>query len=239
MKINEVVDLEEDWKKTLGGLATAGALAFGSPNAYDNIDRSLPKHSATKKQVEPEPEKKPQIVDLQTNQAIEKRLRDAAVKANITGEQLAQLMAQCSHESAGFTKLREQNTDEFFTQQYGVKLADLLGNEQPSDGTRYKGRGLIHLTGKDNYERIGKAMGLPLAQSPEMAARPDVAIKIALWFWKNRVAPRVSDFSNTSEVTRFINSSLEGLDSREQSFINYMSTLKDEPEAPKTLALNK
>lgn len=63
-----------------------------------------------------------------------------------------------------------------------------LGNTQPGDGAKFKGRGYIQLTGRDNYTKIGKAIGVDLANNPMLAAEPEIAAKIALYFWQTRGA---------------------------------------------------
>lgn len=58
-----------------------------------------------------------------------------------------------------------------------------LGNTQPGDGWRFRGRGLIQLTGRDAYARAAAATGLPLVEQPEMAEQPVVAAEVACWAW--------------------------------------------------------
>ena len=60
-----------------------------------------------------------------------------------------------------------------------------LGNTQPGDGKRYKGRGPIQLTGRANYRKAGKALGLPLEEHPEIVEHPDVGFRVAGWFWRD------------------------------------------------------
>jgi putative chitinase len=97
----------------------------------------------------------------------------------------------------------------------------VLGNVKPGDGERYKGRGFIQITGRDNYRRAGEALGLPLEDRPELAARMDVAARIAVWYWKQRVKPNVSNFNDTRAVTRQINPNMRGLEDRHENFKDY------------------
>jgi predicted chitinase len=99
--------------------------------------------------------------------------------------------------------------------------ARVLGNVKPGDGERYKGRGFIQITGRDNYRRAGEALGLPLEDRPELAARMDVAARIAVWYWKQRVKPNVSNFNDTRAVTRQINPNMRGLEDRHENFKDY------------------
>ncbi|MDQ7995290.1 MAG: peptidoglycan-binding protein [Luteibacter sp.] len=64
-----------------------------------------------------------------------------------------------------------------------------LGNTEPGDGWKFHGRGYVQLTGRANYEAVGKELGLDLANHPELAADRDVAAKIAIHYWKDRVQP--------------------------------------------------
>lgn len=160
------------------------------------------------------------------------RLYKAAVKAGITGSELAQFMAQCAHETQNFTRLNERGNKEYFMKKYDIKYnaanAKLLGNVKPGDGIKYRGRGYIHLTGRDNYMRAGKALGLALEKHPELAEQPENAVLIAIWFWQNRVANRVDNFTDTAQVTKPINKNLTGLEDRTNKFmgINYLLTKK-------------
>jgi putative chitinase len=151
------------------------------------------------------------------------KLKTAAAANGIKGTELAQFLAQCAHESANFKSMEEIGTPAYFTKKYEQhkKTARILGNKIKGDGERYKGRGFIQLTGRDNYTRAGAALGLPLAQQPELAARPDVAAKVAVWYWQNRVAPKIKDFSNTNAVTKKINPASKGLQSRQDQFKSF------------------
>jgi predicted chitinase len=61
-----------------------------------------------------------------------------------------------------------------------------LGNTQPGDGPRFKGRGYIQLTGRANYREYGEKLGIPLEQNPDLALKPDVAAKILVQYFKDR-----------------------------------------------------
>jgi putative chitinase len=99
-----------------------------------------------------------------------------------------------------------------------------LGNTQPGDGKRFKGRGYIQITGRANYKRYGPMIGVPDAvENPEKLAQPQNAAKVALAYWKDRVdrdaAKKGMDGMNT--VTRNINGGLNGLDDRIAKFNKY------------------
>jgi len=130
-----------------------------------------------------------------------------AQSQGLKGTELLQFVAQCAHETQGFTKLEEAGSHRYFRKyEPNHTLGQMLGNKHPGDGELYKGRGFIHITGRHNYEVAAKALHMPeLVEHPELGSKPDVAAKIAVWYWKTRVQDHVHDFSNTSHVTQFIN----------------------------------
>jgi predicted chitinase len=143
-----------------------------------------------------------------TTSPFELLLRKAALGAKMAGAELAAFMGQCAHESAKFTTTKEFSNG---TQYEG--RAD-LGNTQPGDGARYKGRGFIQITGRANYTAAGKALGIDLVNHPELAERPDIATKVSIWYWNTRVKPNVGNFANTKDVTQKVNGGVNGLQQR-------------------------
>ena len=107
----------------------------------------------------------------------------------------------------------------YFSKKYDGKK--ILGNTKKGDGYLYRGRGYIQLTGRDNYTRVGRALGIDLVNHPELAADPKTAAKIAVYFWQKRVVPQVGDFSqaNVRDVTRGINPAQRGLEKRQAQFM--------------------
>ena len=210
----ELEQLEEDWRSALGGAALAGAMALGGGAADAKMQPTASMQAkAPVTQVQAPAQQAGPVAQL----------RAVAMASGIKGTELAQFLAQCAHESANFASMEERGTPAYFTKKYekNPRKAKILGNKVKGDGERYKGRGYIQLTGRDNYTRAGAALGLPLAQQPELAARPDVAAKVAVWYWKNRVAPKIKDFSNTAAVTKKINPASKGLQSRKDQFKSY------------------
>jgi putative chitinase len=120
----------------------------------------------------------------------------------------AHFLAQTCHESAGF------RTAEEFASGSAYEGRKDLGNTQPGDGPRYKGRGLIQLTGRANYVEYGEALGLDLVDYPETAAEPVISLRIACEFWKRRGLNQVADRDDIETITRRINGGLNGLDDR-------------------------
>jgi predicted chitinase len=156
----------------------------------------------------PEQGAKPKKYIPVTTSPFELLLRKAALGAKMAGAELAAFMGQCAHESAKFTTTKEFGNG---TQYEG--RAD-LGNTQPGDGARYKGRGFIQITGRANYTAAGKALGIDLVNHPELAERPDIATKVSIWYWNTRVKPRVGNFANTKQVTKKVNGGVNGLQDR-------------------------
>jgi len=244
MRASEFVDEQQlnelNWRAPAAAAGIAGAVAGGlathnpppvepaaqvmqvpTPKPVVGTPLAAPKSAVPKKTVA-SPESIANAKSLLSNPNA-KLLYQTAVKAGITGTELAQFMAQCAHETMNFTTRRERGDRNYFMRkydkQYNPANAELLGNTKPGDGAKYFGRGDIQLTGRENYRKVGRALGLPLEEHPELAERPEVAAKIAVYFWKNRVQPRVDNFMDTAAVTRPINYKLTGLDDRHEKFV--------------------
>jgi predicted chitinase len=222
MKIHELVeatDLDEGWRDWAAGAAMGVAALAANP--ADAKMQAAPQQQAAALDYA----KTAQLV-LKPEASI---LIKTAQAAGIKGAELAQFVAQCAHETANFTRLKEFGGKLDFKKydpKHNPRKAKILGNKQIGDGERYKGRGYIQLTGRDNYKRAGVALGLPLEQRPELVERPDVAAKVAVWFWQSQVAPKVNNFNDTAQVTKPINSGLKGLDDRHSKFAGIMNLLK-------------
>jgi len=123
---------------------------------------------------------------------------------------IAHFMGQVTHECAGF-----RTTEEFASGAAYEGRRD-LGNIQPGDGKRYKGRGLIQLTGRANYRDIGGKLDLPLEDSPELAAEPATSLKIACEYWNTRKINSAADRDDLIKATRLVNGGLNGLEERRE-----------------------
>jgi len=159
-------------------------------------------------------------------------LEQAARAAGIVGAELAAFLAQCKVETAGFTALEElpnqyQALYEPNLQNPAAnKTAKVLGNTQPGDGQRYKGRGYIQLTGRYNYTQFAKDSGIPVDKKPELLKDPTTAATASIWFWKNRVKPVVANIKNVAAVTKAVNGrKMLGLEQRAKHFKSYMAKL--------------
>ncbi|QSQ21607.1 LysM peptidoglycan-binding domain-containing protein [Pyxidicoccus parkwayensis] len=137
-------------------------------------------------------------------------LNQAMAEANITTPQRkAMFLAQLAHESGELRYMEEIASGAAYEGRSD------LGNTQPGDGVRYKGRGPIQLTGRANYRAAGRALGIDLEGHPERAKDPDVAFRIAGWYWSSRNLNSYADAGNFREVTRRINGGYNGMASRE------------------------
>ncbi len=121
---------------------------------------------------------------------------------------IAHFMGQITHECAGF-----RTTEEFASGTAYEGRAD-LGNTEPGDGARYKGRGLLQLTGRANYRAMGGKLGLDLEGNPALAGDPVVSLHIACEYWTNRGVNPMCDADDLVRVTRAVNGGLNGLEDR-------------------------
>jgi putative chitinase len=92
-----------------------------------------------------------------------------------------------------------------------------LGNTEPGDGWRYRGRGLIQITGRNNYTKRGQLLGIDLAGQPELVVDPRFALEIAAAFWKSAGCNELADRSDDARaVTKAVNGGDTGLPEREE-----------------------
>jgi putative chitinase len=119
-------------------------------------------------------------------------------------------LAQAAHESASFRTLQE------FASGAAYEGRRDLGNTQPGDGVRYKGRGIFQLTGRANYDRIGKMIGMDLVNNPELAESPEVSVLTALEYWKSRNLNPLADADDVNGITKKINGGFNGLEDRKK-----------------------
>lgn len=126
----------------------------------------------------------------------------------VSALRLAHFLAQCAHETDGFTTLEEYASGKAYE---GRKD---LGNTRPGDGVRYKGRGIFMLTGRANYAFYGKLIGEDLVGFPERAASPDVSARIACAYWDKKGLNAWADKDDLKAVTYRINGGYNGLANR-------------------------
>jgi predicted chitinase len=140
-------------------------------------------------------------------------INSAMQQANIdTPMRQAAFLAQIAHETGGFRWLHELGSDAYFRRYDG--RTD-LGNTQPGDGARFKGRGFIEITGRTNYQRAGEALGIDLIDNPQLAQTPGVGARVAAWYWQNHDLNPLADQGAFVTITRRINGGLNGLADRQ------------------------
>ena len=239
-------EVDEGWKDWVAGAGAAAMLAGGGA-AYDAYKAGQSEKEPTAVVAKSDFKKGVEKIakdaipkHLVTGSPHEKFLTKEAVAAGIKGEELAQFLAQTAHESHNFKSMVEYGGSLDF-KKYEPKFvkdkktkkvtqvnpkAKTLGNTKVGDGSRYKGRGYIQLTGRYNYKKAGQALGLPLEEKPEMVEKPEVAAKVAVWYWQNRVQPKVDDFGDTRAATKPINSGLKGLENRKEKFSDFKTAMR-------------
>jgi putative chitinase len=154
-----------------------------------------------------------------------------------TPKRQACFIGQCMHESGGFKFLKENlnysakalmntwpsrfpdmDTAEKYERQ-PEKIANKvysgrMGNTEDGDGAKFIGRGLIQLTGKDNYKAFGEAIGEDLVSNPQLVEEPRYAALSAGWFWNKRGLNALADIMDITTLTVRINGGKIGIDDR-------------------------
>jgi len=159
-----------------------------------------------------------------------------------TPQRIAAFVAQCAHESGGFTALKENLNykavtlrkifpkyfpDDAIANQYASLpnkqeaiankvYASRMGNgdESSGDGYRYCGRGLIQLTGKNNYQSFADSLEMDVEDVPEYLATFEGAVQSACWFWESNNLNQWADKGDILTLTKRINGGTIGLDDR-------------------------
>ncbi|MFZ9611160.1 MAG: glycoside hydrolase family 19 protein [Methylococcales bacterium] len=157
-----------------------------------------------------------------------------------TIERVAAFIAQCAHESGGFSVLEENlnykaatlsklwpqrfppgiaeeyagNPEKIANKTYGSRMGN--GDEHTGEGYKYRGRGLLQLTGKDNYRACSQALfqDTTLLEDPDLLLDPYYAIHSACWFWSKNKLNQYADSGDFTTMTKKINGGTIGLDDR-------------------------
>ena len=172
--------------------------------------------------------------------ALSKLLPDYEIN---TPQRIAAFIAQCSHESGGFTALKENlnykaptlrklfakyfPTDALAEQYagkqeliankvYGNRMGN--GDEASGDGFRYCGRGLIQLTGKNNYMAFAESIETPVEEIPEFLGTFEGAVQSACWFWETNNLNQWADKDDILTLTKRINGGTIGLEDRTKHY---------------------
>lgn len=178
-----------------------------------------------------------------------------------TDKRIAAFISQCAHESQDFRTLsenlnyREDTLLRVFSRYFGPgkraaseyarnpeKLANYvymdefrtskLGNTQPGDGWRFRGRGLKQLTGRDNYTRFAKDYNMTAEQAAEWLETKEGALASALWFWNTNKLNIVADSGDVRAMTKRINGGDIGLADRQARYTRAMAALGGKITAP-------
>ena len=168
-------------------------------------------------------------------EALEQLLPDYDIN---TPQRIAAFVAQCAHESGGFTTLKENlnyravtlrkvfpkyfteaSAEAFAGKQEAIAnrvYANRMGNgpEESGDGFRYCGRGLIQLTGKDNYQNFADSVEMAVEDVPEYLGTFEGAVQSACWFWENNNLNQWADKGDIVTLTKRINGGTIGLEDR-------------------------
>lgn len=185
--------------------------------------------------------------------AVLSQVPDCSDKFNInTPLRLAHFLAQCAHESGGF-KAREENLNysaeglkENFSKYFPGNLADSYarqpekiashvyalrmgnGDEASKEGYKYRGRGYIQLTGKENYRKFDQSVDDDILNNPDLVAAKYPLLSAA-WFWANNLLNPLADQGASDDVviqiTKKVNGGLNGLDERIKYFKKYYPLL--------------
>ena len=136
---------------------------------------------------------------------------------------VAAFIAQVGHESGQFRWLKELWGPT--AQQVGYEGRADLGNTVKGDGSKYRGRGLIQITGRANYAACGEALGLDLLSKPELLEQPQHAAMSAAWFWSTRGLNTLADQGEFVKITRRINGGVNGLADRQALYDKALKVL--------------
>lgn len=179
------------------------------------------------------------------------QIPDTAAKFNInTPLKLAHFLAQCGHESGGFKVVQEnlnysvdglkkifpkyfkdvlaegyaRNPEKIANRVYGGRMGN--GPESTGEGFKFRGRGYIQLTGKDNYTAFGKAINEDIAGNPDLVASKYPLLSAA-WFFSKNCLGKCTDASDAAvtSVTKCVNGGTIGLEDRKKHFKEYYSLL--------------
>ena len=177
-----------------------------------------------------------------------------------TSNRIAGFFAQCGHESMNFTVLSEnlnyraETLEKLFSKYFSKagrnaadyakqpeKIANIvyggrMGNVQEGDGYRFRGRGVVQLTGRDNYTAFGKSVGMSPEQVIDYVQTKKGALESACWYWASRKINAASDKSDITLMTKLVNGGTIGLEDRLKHYTEALAVLGGAVPAPITNA---
>ena len=181
------------------------------------------------------------------------QIPETAIKFNITNNlRLAHFLAQCSHESGGFKVFQENlnysvdglkkifpkyfpgNLSESYAKQpekiaskvYGGRMGN--GDESTKEGYKFRGRGALQTTGKENYKKLGDFLGIDLISNPDLVATKYQLASAAFFFESNKlwsICDKGADVATVTAVTKRVNGGVIGIKDRIKHFNEYYSLL--------------
>ena len=132
-----------------------------------------------------------------------------------TVNRIAGFLSQVGVESEEFLYTKELGGNAYFAKyDSGTPIGKRLGNTQPGDGAKYKGRGFIQVTGRSNYTQCGKDLGLDLVNNPQILEQMDKAVLSAGWYWNLRNINAACDADDIVRITKLVNGGTNHLDRR-------------------------
>lgn len=153
------------------------------------------------------------------------KLIEAMERYNIIyPEREAAFIAQIAHESGSLRYVEEIASGEAY------EGRESLGNTEPGDGKRFKGRGLIQITGRANYKAVGAALKFDFIKVPEALELPGPASFSAAWFWQHAGLNRLADIEAFEKITRKINGGVNGMEDRLKHWETAKSVLYTDSE---------
>ncbi|WP_218779884.1 glycoside hydrolase family 19 protein [Hymenobacter crusticola] len=136
-----------------------------------------------------------------------------------TPQRAAHFLAQIGHESAGLDYVREIASGAAYEGRTD------LGNTQKGDGVRFRGRGLIQITGRANYYALSRAFGVDFVANPLLLEQPLYAALSAGWYWNSRSLNEMADGNFFLTITKRINGGRNGYADREARFLRAAKAL--------------
>ena len=134
------------------------------------------------------------------------QLRNMVENLNYSAEALVRVWP--SRFASGTAATYARQPEKIANRAYGGRMGN--GPEASGDGWRYRGRGLIQLTGRDNYRAAAEALGLPLLDEPQLLEQAEHAAQSAAWWWKARGLNELADAGKISDIGSIINTGQPG-----------------------------
>ena len=141
----------------------------------------------------------------------------------VGAKRVAAFIAQIGHESGQLKYVKEIWGPTAAQAKYEGRKD--LGNTVAGDGSKYRGRGLIQITGRANYMAFGEALGLDLIKQPELLEKPQHACMSAAWFWATKGLSTLADAGQFDKITQRINGGQNGAADRQALYARALKVL--------------